>query len=61
MRCVVCQRTFNFDHGKGVSYRNKPICDECLLNLMIVCLDKHRDAIKRYLKQEIALDNYQQE
>lgn len=58
MRCVICGMIFAFEKGKGISYRNKPICDECLLNLMMVCLDKHKDGVKRYLKQEVKLEHY---
>lgn len=58
MRCVICGLAFNFDKGKGVSFRNKPICDECLLSLMFVCMDKYKDGIKRYLKQEVKLEHY---
>ena len=58
MRCVICGLAFAFDKGKGVSYRNKPICDECLMNLMMVCLDKYKEGIKRYLKQEVKLEHY---
>jgi hypothetical protein len=49
---------FAFDKGKGINFRNKPICDECLLNLTIVFLDKYKEGIKRYLKQEIKLEHY---
>lgn len=58
MRCVICDMNFAFEKGKGISFRNKPICDECLLNLTIVFLDKYRDGIRRYLKQEIKLEHY---
>lgn len=60
MRCIICNLTFMFDKGKGISYRNKPICEECLLNLMILCVDKHKDGIKRYITQTIKLEHYEE-
>ncbi|GIU72235.1 MAG: hypothetical protein KatS3mg003_1714 [Candidatus Nitrosocaldaceae archaeon] len=58
MKCVICNVRFDFEKGRGVNYRNKPICDECLLNLMFVCVDKHKDGLKRYLRQEIRLEYF---
>lgn len=44
---------------KGVNYRNKPICDECLLHLMFILVDKYKDSFKRYLNQEIRLEFFE--
>ncbi|MEM2855855.1 MAG: hypothetical protein QW416_01965 [Candidatus Nitrosocaldaceae archaeon] len=55
MRCVLCNSQFDFGNDRGVNYRGKPICDECIMNMMFICLDKNKERIKRYLKQEMQL------
>ena len=62
MYCVICNRRFDFDKkGSGVSYRNKPICDECLLELIFVGVDKFKEPIRKRIKQEIQLERYREE
>ncbi|MEO9365225.1 MULTISPECIES: hypothetical protein [Candidatus Nitrosocaldus] len=60
MKCLICEIDFAFDKGKGegIRYRGKPICNECLLNLTVAFLDKHKERIKRYLRQEVMLEHY---
>ena len=60
MYCAICSLQFDFANKKGVSYRNKPICAECLLNLTIIFLDMHRDGLKRYLGKEVKLQYFEQ-
>lgn len=61
MFCTVCNNKFAFEKGDGISYRNKPICDKCLLELILVGVDKFKEPIKRRIKQEIRLSEYSEE
>lgn len=62
MHCLICSRVFDFDkRGQGISYRNKPICDECLLELILVGVDKFKEPIRKRIKQEIKLEHYGEE
>ena len=60
MRCAICGRQFDFSKEDGISYRNRPICGECLLNLTFIFLDKKHDALKRYLSKEVKLKYFEQ-
>jgi len=58
MRCILCNASFDFEKGKGINYRNKPVCDNCLLDLTFALIDKYKDGLKRYLRQEIKLEYF---
>ena len=58
MRCIICERDFDFGKGYGINYRNKLICDGCLLNLVMIFLDKYKESVRRHLKQELRLEYY---
>jgi len=58
MRCIICEKYFDFGKGNGINYRNKPICDGCLFSLAMIFLDKYKESVKRHLKQELRLEYY---
>lgn len=55
----MCTNFCDFERGKAIKFRDRVICDECLLNLMIACMDKWGDGIKKYIQQQITLLNLQ--
>jgi hypothetical protein len=58
MRCIICNKNFNFSIGEGVRYRHKPICDGCLLKIAFIYIDKQKEETKRHITDEVILESY---
>jgi uncharacterized protein YlaI len=58
VRCIICNRNFSLSKGDGVRYRNKPICDRCLLTVAFIYIDKKKEEAKRHITNEVILESY---